>query len=186
LKNKSNDKKIGYFHYHPDSNQELIKSFESNQNLRHQSTPDDWNNRKFVTDLHESEQAARQRIRQMLKQQAIVTADDFFRAGMFFQHSDNYRDYALAVTLFATSYHLGEEWAKNYYALAIDRFLLSIHQPQYFGTQFEKKDHEWTLLPYRQDVPDSIRKEYYIQPLQELLETAKDMDNPTKITKIKK
>ena len=74
----------------------------------------------------------------------------------------------------AASYHLGEPWSKNYYAVALDRFLLSLKQPQYFGTQFEKRKGKWELFPYHKKTTDKERKQYFVDSLEKSLASVKE------------
>jgi hypothetical protein len=153
-------RKLGYYHYSPTSNRRLIELFEKNQKQRYSASNKDWENKEFTQRLWKEEIAARKEVAGMLKRGEIRTADDFYRAGHFFHHSLMFRDYALGLACFSASWHLGDLWGKNYYAVALDRFLVSIKQPQYFTTQFEKRKGKWILSPYRKGVSDKERKEY--------------------------
>lgn len=156
-------RKLGYYHYSPTSNQWLIELFERNEKKRYSMSSKDWNDEQQARQLAQEERQARKEILQMLRKGDVCTSDDFFRAGHFFHHGSNFRDYALGLALFATSRHLGELWGKNYYAVALDRFLVSVKQPQYFATQFEKRRGKWIISPYRKNVSDKERKKYFVQ-----------------------
>jgi len=91
----------------------------------------------------------RERVQQLLDSGLVNTADDFFHAGMIFQHGTDSADYALAYELadyaFAIdSNHASARWLT---AAAKDRYLLSTGQPQWYGTQFHLIDGKWTIEP---------------------------------------
>lgn len=168
--------KFGFFHYSPLSNKRLIELFERNQKLRYGASDEDWADKEFTMKLRDEEIRARKAIIGLLRRGEITTADDFYRAGHFFHHSLTFRDYALGLTLFAASHHLGELWGKNYYAVALDRFLLSIKQPQYFGTQFERKKGKWLISSSRENVSDKERKKYLVEPLEKMKKRVNKMN----------
>jgi len=172
----TNSGKVGFYRKSTRSNRELIRLFEEIQKIRYESSDKDWEDKSFVKKLKEKESRARKKVLRMLKKGEIRTSDDFYRAADFFHHGDTFRSYALAVALAAASHHLGEPWGKNFYAVALDRFLLSIGQPQYFGTQFEKKEGKWRLSPYNKKTTDRERKECLVDPLKKLLKRAKDLE----------
>ena len=152
--------KQGYFVKTGRSNRRLLVMFERNQKLRYESKPADWGNGTFLGKLEEEEGQARVEIQEMLVQGKVKTADDFYRAGHFFHHSKDFKDYGLAVALFSVSLFLGERWAKNAYVVALDRFLLAISQKQLFFSQFIKEQGKWKLMPYQKIISDRIRRMY--------------------------
>lgn len=172
-------RKLGYYHYSPRSNRRLIEMFEKNQKVLYSKTIKEWNKKEAGPEriqLIIEERRTRKEILKMLKRGEIQTPDDFYRAGHFFHHGSNFRDYALGLALFAASRHLGELWGKNAYAVALDRFLISIKQPQYFVTQFEKRRRKWIISPYRKNVSDKERKEYFVEPLKKTKKTVGKMN----------
>lgn len=158
-------KRLGYYRKSVKSNKRLIELFENNQKKRYSASNNDWADKEFTRRLWKEETQTRKEILRMLQRGEIRTADDFYRAGHFFHHGFNFRDYALGLALFAASRHFGELWGKNTYAVALDRFLISIKQPQYFVTQFEKRKGMWLISSYRRGVSDRERKEYFVEPL---------------------
>ncbi len=158
-------RRLGYYRKSAKSNKRLIKLFEINQRQRFVASNKDWADKEFTRRLWKEEIQDRREILGMLRRGEIRTADDFYRAGHFFHHGSNFRDYALGLALFAASRHLGELWGKNTYAVAVDRFLTSIKQPQYFVTQFEKRRGKWLISSYRRGVSDQERKEYFVETL---------------------
>lgn len=169
-------KRLGYFRKKKSSNKRLIELFEENQKLRFSSTEKDWQNKKFTQKLEFQEKKARQEITRMLKDGKIRTADDFYRAAFMFQHGDNYKSYSLAVTLAAVSMLLGESWAKNFYTKTIDRFLLSLNQPQIFFTQYVMHKGRWSLSPYNKNISSKVRKLFGAETLKKALEGEKKLN----------
>jgi len=176
-------KKIGFYYKSEKSNKRLIYLFERNQRIRYAGSNKDWEDKSFLSKLAQEEKKARLEILKMLRKGEIRTADDFYRASWFFHHGTNFHSYALATALAATSYHLGEPWGKNLYALALDRFLLSIGQPQYFGTQFEKKYGKWRFSPYNKKTKDEERKLYFVEPIKKSMKSVKDLELQEKAKK---
>lgn len=176
-------KKLGFYRKSEKSNKRLIDLFERNQMIRYASSNKDWEDKNFLDKLVQEEKTARAEILKMLKKGEIRTSDDFYRASWFFHHGATFHSYALAITFAAVSFHLGEPWGKNLYALALDRFLLSIGQPQYFGTQFEKRYGKWKLSPYNKKTTDKERKLYFVEPLKKTLEKIKDFELQEKTKK---
>ena len=169
-------RRLGYYRKSVRSNKRLVELFEDNQKQRYSSTNKDWTDKKFTRRLWKEEIQTRREILAMLRKGKIRTSDDFYRAGHFFHHGMGFRSYALGLTLFAVSHHLSELWGKNYYAVALDRFLVSIKQPQYFVTQFKKRGEKWIISPYRKSVSDKERKEYFVEPLEKMKKDVRKMN----------
>lgn len=169
-------KRLGYYRKSIKSNKRLIELFENNQKQRYLSTNKDWADKKFTGCLWKEEIATRKEIFEMLKKGQIKTSDDFYRAGHFFHHGLGFRQYALGLALFAVSRHLGEIWGKNYYAVALDRFLLSVKQPQYFVTQFEKRKRKWIISRYKKGVLNKERAEYYVESFEKTKKRVMEMN----------
>lgn len=169
-------KRLGYYRKSVKSNKRLVELFENNQEQRYSSTNKDWADKKFTRRLCKEEIQARKEILAMLRKGQIKTSDDFYRAGHFFHHGLGFRSYALGLALFAVSYHLGEPWSKNYCAVALDRFLLSVKQPQYFVTQFEKRKGEWIISRYKKGVSDKERAEYHVESFEKTKKRVRKMN----------
>lgn len=172
--------KLGFFRKSKSSNKRLINLFESNQKLRYQSQEQDWGNKIFLKRLQNQESQAKKEILQLLKKGKIKTSDDFYRAAWLFHHSSNFRHYALAVALASTSWLMGEPWGKNLFATTMDRFLLSIRQPQYFTTQYKKTRGAWLLFPYNRKVTDKTRKWFHVGTLKEAKNSLKELSKNRK------
>lgn len=174
-------RKLGYYYYSPTSNRRLVELFERNQKQRYSASNKDWENKEFTRRLWKEEIVARKEILEMLKRGEVRTSDDFYRAGHFFHHGLTFRQYALGLACFAVSRHLGDLWGKNYYAVVLDRFLVSVKQPQYFATQFEKRGGKWIISPYRKNVSDKERKKYFVQSSKQAQEMLRGMNRGDKL-----
>lgn len=170
------EKKIGFFRKTNKSNSGLVAVFEEIQNIRFQAKNKDWEDPKFEGYLNKLEETARKNIERMFKRGELHTSDDFYRAAFIFHHGHDFKSYALAVTLAAVSNHLGEPWGKNLYAVALDRFMLSIMQPQFFGTQFEMKNKKWRFSPLNNKITDEERKKYLVENMNLLKKRLKKLN----------
>lgn len=155
------------------ANRELLGFFRESVKLRYECMDGGWKDRVLINKIEKLEGKYTKKIRKMLTDGKIVTRDDFFRAAHFFQHSLKIEDYAMAATLYSISGFLGDDWGKNHQALAVDRFLLSIHQKQIFGTQYERHGDAWQLSDYRKDIANKLRKEHDVPNLCESIKSAK-------------
>jgi len=117
-------------------------------------------------DVDKRDQQRRESVRQLLADGKLQTGKDFRFAALIFQHSPDTAGYLLAHVLAVTAVSKGDRSAKWLSAATMDRYLQSLHQPQVFGTQFLKKDGEWTLEPYeRNAVSDAVRATWCVVPL---------------------
>lgn len=80
--------------------------------------------------------ARRKRARRLLEQGALQTGADFHDAAFIFQHGNQPEDYLLAHVLAIAAVAKGEPRGRWIAAATLDRYLLSIGQPQVFGTQY--------------------------------------------------
>ena len=150
--------------------------FEKIQKIRLESNPEDWQNENFLKSLRQIENRAKSEVLKMIKNNNLKTSDDFLRAGDIFHHGNTSSEYMLAAALNALSMHLGEPWAKNHYAVAIDRLFLSLGLPQYFGSQYIKRNGKWVLDKYNKKTADKERLKYTIEPLRLLKKRAEDIE----------
>ena len=86
--------------------------------------------------LTKDDEQRRQDLHHMLASGEVRSGDDFFHAAMIFQHGQNPDDYLLAHVLAMDAVAQGNKEARWLSAATLDRYLLSIWQPQIFGTQF--------------------------------------------------
>ena len=168
-------RKIGFYRKSSRSNQRLVKLFNELQKDRSQTHWEDANS-LYPQRIDWKEKQLRREVLKMLKKGEIRTSDDFYRAAMLFQHRSNFKSYALAVALAAASSHLGEAWGRSLYAMALDRFLLSIGQKQHFGTNFEKVGRNWRLASYNKKTSDYERQFYLVEPMKRILQEIKKLN----------
>lgn len=166
-------RKIGFYRKSSKSNHRLVLFFEALQKERLQGN---WEDTNFLKNIGSKEKQARKEILQMLKKGEIKTSDDFYRAAILFQHGTDFKSYALAIALAATSSHLGESWGRSLYAMALDRFLLSVGQKQHFGTNLEKIKGVWQLSPYNKKTSDYERQSYLVEPMKRILQEIKKLN----------
>ncbi|MDI6785935.1 MAG: hypothetical protein QMD92_04415 [bacterium] len=171
--------KIGFFRKSKQSNTKLVLMFEKIQKIRFESSDSDWQDKDFVKRLMSLEKQSKSEILKLLKDKKLKTSDDFYRASFIFHHGYNFEDYMVAVSLSSISHHLGEPWAKNFYAVALDRLLLNIGLPQHFGSQFSKKNGEWQLEKINDKTTDKERAEHGIEALSLIKKRMKNMDKIT-------
>ena len=86
--------------------------------------------------LAKDDEQRRKDLREMLAAGQVRTGTDFYHAALIFQHGQNPDDYLLAHVLAMDAVALGSKEARWLSAATLDRYLLSIWQPQVFGTQF--------------------------------------------------
>ena len=100
------------------------------------------------------------RTRALLDAGALRTGNDYFHAATIFQHGATPRDYLMAHTLALIAASRGRSDAPWMAAASMDRYLLSIGQPQIYGTQFRTPDRlNTTQEPFdRTLVPDALRE----------------------------
>src|SRR5581483_7486383 len=70
----------------------------------------------------------RQAVRKMIDADELHTADDYFDAGLIFQHGDKPADYLLAHTLAVIATAKGHGGGTSLSAVSLDRYLRSIKQ----------------------------------------------------------
>ena len=86
--------------------------------------------------LSREDEQRRQDVHRMLTNGEVHTGDDYYHAAMIFQHGQNPDDYLLAHVLAVDAVAQGSKEARWLSAATLDRYLLSIWQPQVYGTQF--------------------------------------------------
>ena len=108
----------------------------------------------------------------MVKHQELVTPRDFYFAGVILERGHALEDYALAYLLALHANNMGYENVPNtphplaVAASARDKWLLSMGQPQDFGTQ--KKLHSCGIIerqPTNPNISDSERERFHVPRL---------------------
>jgi len=112
-------------------NPELLRLFQQDQgDPRANRTADD-----------ASATAARAKVRRdklarLLASGSVVTADDYYRAALLYQHSDSTDDLLMAHVLATVSGFNGNYMGRWLSAAALDKYLRWGGRPQIFGTQY--------------------------------------------------
>jgi len=107
----------------------------------------------------------------ILKSHPKLTGDDYFRAGMIFQHGDSIEDIQKAKRLALKGHHLGSKDAGWLYAAATDRERIMCDKKQKFGTQFGLKNGKWVLFPVLRSTTDAMRAKFNLATLKEIKKT---------------
>lgn len=149
------------------SNQELKALVKADQSDR-EGNDVDWR----AVDERDSQRATR--VVQLLKDAQLKTAEDFYNAGMIFQHSSSPDDIKLAFSLATVSSrlaptHPAPKWLA---AAAWDRYMMWKKQPQWYGTQSQyfKETGKTSLYPILPNaVTDVERAEAQVPPLAKII-----------------
>lgn len=111
----------------------------------------------------------RKEVLAMLGKGEVLSGTEMYLAAFIFQHGACSDDYLLSNELAKTAIDRGSDDAKWLYAASMDRYLISKHQPQKFGTQFRMRDGKQELLPFDTNTTDEERRKYNVPPLAEIL-----------------
>lgn len=111
----------------------------------------------------------REHVLRMLVKAEIISATEMYLAAFIFQHGSCSDDYALANRLAEEAIKRGSNDAKWLYAASIDRYLISNHRVQKFGTQFRIQNGKQRLLPHDETTTDAERKKYNVPALAAIL-----------------
>jgi hypothetical protein len=92
----------------------------------------------------------RQRVRELLSEGKVTTAQDFHDAAYIFQHGQEAQDYLLAHVLAVEAVVKRDSSSKWISAATLDRYLQAIGQAQVFGTQYSDRDSAF-MMAHRGD-----------------------------------
>jgi photosystem II stability/assembly factor-like uncharacterized protein len=150
------------------SNAELKKIVDEDQADR-EGFEQHAGDQKWFAELPKRDAKRLTRVREMVSQGVLQTAEDFARSALVLQHGDKPDDYLLAHVLASAAVIAGDSNAKWLCAATLDRYLQKIGQPQIFGTQFRfEGDHPWNMDPYNDKLlPDSFRGIFRVPPIEE-------------------
>jgi hypothetical protein len=101
----------------------------------------------------------------------IFTARDLVYAAFIFQHGDCSEHYRFANRLAQIAMDTGYSDARWIYAATLDRYLMSMGQPQKFGTQYTMVNGEYQLYSVDSTTTDAEREKYNVPPLSEIRNT---------------
>ena len=107
-----------------------------------------------------------QKVRRMVDAQLLITALDHYHAALLLQHGNEPDDFHRAQQLAEQAAHLGEPRGVKLSAVAEDRYLISMGQPQKYGSQFVCTPPQgWQLHPVDPAVTDADRQQYQMPSL---------------------
>ena len=156
-------------------NQELKSLYEQDLDKRNKT---DWDTASpdQISELRKKDEARRKRVLTLINEKKIKSAKDYHHAALIFQHGDTTDDYKLAHEFTRKALELGDESVRWLYAATLDRYLISMGQPQKYGTQFKQNDKgEWKLgEPIDPKVTDEERAKYNVPPLSQALQKFKE------------
>ena len=159
-------------------NNKLLNLFKADQADRtsakiksYGNTMEGW---KLVT---KRDTTRRRKVEEILKMgMKDLSSEDYFHAAMVFQHGQKEKDYKMAVNLAKRSTELGYEKAKWLYAAAQDRLLVNLGRKQKYGTQYQKRDGRWILMPVNKKTTDTQRLKFNVMILRKAYTMAKKMN----------
>ena len=147
----------------PNLTTRLRELFADDQAAR-QTNPIDWD-ALLVADAQR-----RREVLSHLVAGQIGRGESLYHAAFIFQHGACPEHFQLAHQLAEAALAAGFEQARWIYAATLDRYLLSIGQPQKYGTQFlVGANGQWVLRPYDPTTTDEERRRYNVPPLDEQL-----------------
>lgn len=112
----------------------------------------------------------REAVKSMIANNQLRTGLDYFNAAIIMQHGSTSDDYLLAHTLAVIGTSKGNKTCLWLSAATLDRYLISIKQPQIYGTQYNHFDptKPWTQNPYTDHlITDGLRKELDVPSIDE-------------------
>ncbi|HEX3094245.1 MAG TPA: hypothetical protein VHW72_16545 [Candidatus Angelobacter sp.] len=130
---------------------------------------------KDSPDMSKNDAVRQKRVREMLNEGTVRTANDFVWASFTFQHGQTPDDYLLAHVLGMVAASKGDKMGRWIAAATLDRYLQSIRQPQVFGTQFVPgAKEEMTQGEYKNGLlSNSIRAAMCVRPYEKQVEQVK-------------
>jgi photosystem II stability/assembly factor-like uncharacterized protein len=150
----------------PASNAELKRIVDEDQADR-EGFEKHAGDQKWFAELPGRDAKRLSRVREMVSQGVLQTAEDFSAAALVLQHGDKPDDFLLAHVLASAAVIAGNLDARWLSAATLDRYLQKIGQAQVFGTQFQfEGDHPWTMEPYNEKLlPDPFRAIFGVPPI---------------------
>ena len=127
------------------------------------------------------------RVYELLKDDRLSAAEDFYHAAMILQHGDTPEDILVAHILATAAGFKGDERGSWLSAASLDRYLLRTRKPQRLGTQYVKSSTEdpfesdgsqpWSQGPYVRWLPDSIREVFGVGSVASQTERVRAMNS---------
>ena len=151
------------------NNKQIYKLFLQDQKDRSAKKINSYYKRNDWRKLSERDKKRQGDILKILKNKKLTfTGEDYFMAGIIFQHGATIADSRKAIALAKKGAEMGIDKAKWLYAAATDRFLIRQKKKQKFGTQYQKpKNGKWRLYPVDDKTTDKERAIYNVVSLKE-------------------
>jgi hypothetical protein len=147
-------------------NSELTQMYDQDQSERmdvHGSDVKAW----AIISAHDK--VHRDRVLELMHQDKLETAEDYFHAALIMQHGDEPSDYMLAHIMSCAAAQMGNKPSVWLSAASFDRLMQKVGQSQVFGTQYRKDPSlGWTLQPLASEVlTDGVRKTFNVPTLEQ-------------------
>ncbi|NJP05822.1 MAG: hypothetical protein HC837_09475 [Chloroflexaceae bacterium] len=106
-----------------------------------------------------------QRVIDLYAKGSIQDSRDNFHAALVLLYGEKTAHYDLSRTFSRRAALMGEARAWTLFAMSWDRWLISLGQPQRFGTQIIKREGRWSLGAVDTTISDLERAMYAVPPL---------------------
>lgn len=135
-------------------NEELSSLYDADKQARADRANIDWNR------VAREDAERRARVLALMREGAVRSAEDHFRAAMVFQHGSTLADYRIAHALATLASALDPERVNYRWLIAAswDRMMTAQLQPQWYGTQFHGSDTDMFLYPVAEDAVDDAER----------------------------
>jgi hypothetical protein len=154
---------------------EMAKIFEEDQRVRVGVT---WT-AEYASRMGPGDHQRREQVRDLLGKGKLRSGLDFERAAFIFQHGENSQDFLLAHALALAALVRGEKSASWIASVSLDRYLLTIGQPQILGTQMNFGVDTGLRKPYDSAlVPEALRRQLGLQTPEDEAEQIKLLAQP--------
>ncbi|MHC8950449.1 tetratricopeptide repeat protein [Sphingobacterium hungaricum] len=154
------------------NNAELQKMADEDQKARGSATID-W------SVLNREDSIRRENVYAFYRENKVITAQDYFNAGVVMQHGNDTVASSLAVSSFKRALELDSNLNRWWYAAAVDRDLMRRNEPQIYGTQFIKTSAHGKWELYKMDatkISDAERLYYKVGTYAEQKEKERKMN----------
>lgn len=163
--------------------QELRELFEADQADRRPSSAP---TREMWEEISARDELRRDRVLELVREDALKVAADFYHAAMVLQHGQESEDILIAHVLATSAAYLGDDRGRWLSAASLDRYLHRTRAPQRLGTQYVKVSEEdpyefdpsskWSQGSYESWLPDTVREIFGVEPRDEQEERVKRMN----------
>jgi len=159
-----------------EDNPELAEIYKQDQADRQS----DWDEINWEV-VNKRDKERQDRTLTLLRLGQVRTSRDYLHAAYVFQHGSTIEEARLALSLawLSASVDPENEEAKWMTASAWDRLMMRHDQPQWFATQFERRDGDpgWSLYKLQEDaVTDEQRKALGGPSIEEAMEALREMN----------